>query len=123
MASTAHSIEHSRVFGRRDPETPRIWISSKPVARVEISATALEDLDRLIRSHSLPPNTRERVRRGLEPLRGFPLIGAELSGRWSGFRFLLGPWRWMIVVYVYFEDENRVVIATIQDGRSSRLSS
>jgi len=31
-----------------------------------------------------------------------------------------GPWRWMLVVYVYFEDDDRVVIVTIQDARSSR---
>jgi hypothetical protein len=47
-------------------------------------------------------------------------MGAELSGRWAGFRFLLGPWRWMILVYVYFEAEDRVVVVTIQDGRSCR---
>jgi hypothetical protein len=36
-----------------------------------------------------------------------------------GMRFVLGPWRWMILVYVFLEDEDRVVILTIQDGRSS----
>ena len=33
---------------------------------------------------------------------------------------LLGAWRWMILVYVYFDAEDRVVVVTIQDGRSSR---
>ena len=42
-----------------------------------------------------------------------------LEGHWQGFRFLLGPWRWMLIVYEYFESEDRVVIVTIQDGRSS----
>lgn len=32
---------------------------------------------------------------------------------------MLGPWRWMVIVYVYLEDEDRVVVVTIQDGRSS----
>jgi hypothetical protein len=41
-------------------------------------------------------------------------MGAELSGRWSGFRFLLGPWRWMILVYAYLEEHDRVVVVTIQ---------
>jgi len=27
----------------------------------------------------------------------------------------------MIIVYVYLEDEDRVVIVTVQDGRSSRI--
>ena len=90
------------------------------MARVELSPAALEDLDRLIYSHSLPTDTKERVRHRLRPLERFPLLGAALSGRWSGFRFVLGPWRWMVIVYAYFEDEDRVVVVTIQDGRASR---
>jgi plasmid stabilization system protein ParE len=90
------------------------------VARVELSAAAAEDLDRLIYTHSLPADTKDRVRHRLRPLERFPLLGAALSGRWSGFRFVLGPWRWMVIVYVHLESEDRVVVVTIQDGRSSR---
>lgn len=90
------------------------------MARVELSDAAAENLARLIRSHSLPADTRERVKRSLRPLERFPRLGAELGGRWRGLRFLLGPWRWMILVYVYFEDEERVVVVTIEDGRSAR---
>jgi plasmid stabilization system protein ParE len=90
------------------------------VATVELSATAVEDLDRLIASHSLPPYTRARVARSLAPLARFPLLGPALEGRWSGFRFVLGPWRWMIFVYAYLEDEDRAIVVTVQDGRSSR---
>jgi hypothetical protein len=89
------------------------------LARVQFSAAALDDVDRLIRSHSLPADTRSRVKRSIQPLERFPLLGAALSGRWSGFRFLLGPWRWMIIVYAYLETEDRVVVVTIQDGRAS----
>ena len=89
------------------------------MARVELSRSAVEDLDRLIYTHSLPPDTKARVRRTLRPLRRFPLLGAPLGGRWDGFRFLLGPWRWLVVVYEYYEEEDRVVVATIQDARSS----
>jgi len=89
------------------------------VARLEISRSAAADLDRLIQSHSLPKSTRQRFKRGLRPLSRFPRLGPELRGRWSGFRFVLGPWRWMLVVYVHFEDEDRAVIVTIQDARSS----
>lgn len=92
------------------------------MARVELSAAAVEDLDKLIRSHSLPQDTKERFKRSVKPLERFPLLGAALEGRWAGFRFILGPWRWMIVVYVYLEREDRVVIVTIQDGRSSRFA-
>ena len=93
------------------------------MARVELSATAVEDLGRLIRSHALPQDTRGRVRASLAHLERFPLLGSQLRGRWSEFRFVLGPWRWVILVYVYFPDEERVVIVTIQDGRSSTFAS
>jgi hypothetical protein len=89
------------------------------VARVELAAASAEDLDRLILTHSLPANTKARLQRSLRPLERFPLLGAELGGRWTNFRFVLGPWRWVVVVYAYLEDEDRVVVVTIQDGRSS----
>jgi plasmid stabilization system protein ParE len=89
------------------------------VARVEISAAARADLESLIVTHSLPADTRDRVRRSLRPLERFPLIGPALEGRWEGFRFLLGPWRWLILVYVVLDGGDRVVVVTIQDGRSA----
>ena len=92
------------------------------MARVEVSATAAADLDALIRTHSLPKNTKERFKRSLRPLGRFPQLGPELTGKWSGFRFILGPWRWMLVVYVHSEDEDRAVIVTVQDARSSRAA-
>ena len=89
------------------------------MARVEVALAAVEDLEILIRTHSLPADTRARVARSLRPLQRYPLMGPALSGRWEGFRFLLGPWRWMLLVYVLLEDEDRVVVVTVQDGRSS----
>ncbi len=89
------------------------------MVRVEVSAAAAEDLHTLIATHSLPPDTRERVQRSLCLLERFPLMGAELSGRWKGLRFLLGPWRWLLMVYVFLDAEDRVVVVTFQDGRSS----
>lgn len=89
------------------------------MARVELTVTAVADLDRLIRTHSLPANTKGRVKRSLAPLRRFPRLGPHLGGRWRQFRFVLGPWRWMLIVYVFLEDDDRVVVVTIQDARSS----
>lgn len=86
---------------------------------VELAHAAVEDLDELIRTHSLPADTRARVARSLRPLQEFPQMGPELSGRWDGMRFVLGPWRWMLLVYVVLEDERRVVVVTIQDARSA----
>lgn len=89
------------------------------MARVELSAAAVEDVEALVLSRSLPPDTRRRLKRSLSPLERFPLIGRELSGRWSGFRVVLGPWRWLLIVYAYDAKEDRVLIVTIQDARSS----
>lgn len=89
------------------------------MATVELTRAAVEDLDRLIAVLSLPADTRDRVRQSLTPLAEFPRLGAELTGRWTGLRFLLGPWRWMLLVYEYIEVDDRVVILTIQDARSS----
>jgi ParE toxin of type II toxin-antitoxin system, parDE len=89
------------------------------MASVELAAAAIEDLDALIRTHTLPDDTKARVARSLRALERFPLLGPELGGRWEGLRFLLGPWRWMLLVYVYLDAEERVVVVTIQDGRSS----
>lgn len=89
------------------------------MAQVELARAAVADLDRLIRTHSLPSDTRDRVRTPLEALGRFPRLGPELTGRWEGFRFILGPWRWMLLVYVFDERQDRVVIVTIQDARTS----
>jgi plasmid stabilization system protein ParE len=88
------------------------------MTRVVVMPTAAEDLARLIVTHSLPADTSERVKRSLRPLADFPLLGAALEGRWQGFRFILGPWRWMVIVYLV--DEEQVSVVTVQDGRSSR---
>jgi plasmid stabilization system protein ParE len=88
------------------------------MTRVVVMPTATEDLARLIVTHSLPADTSERVKRSLRPLADFPLLGAALEGRWQGFRFILGPWRWMVIVYLV--DEEQVSVVTVQDGRSSR---
>ena len=89
------------------------------MARVVVTPAAREDLERLIRTHSLPADARDRVLRSLRPLARFPRLGAELGGRWERFRFVLGPWRWMIVVYVVDEAADLVAVVTIQDGRTS----
>lgn len=93
------------------------------MARVELASAAVEDLDTITRTHSLPADTRARVADSLRALERFPLMGPALSGRWEGLRFLLGPWRWLLLVYVFIESEDRVVVVTIQDGRSANAAS
>ncbi len=92
------------------------------MARVDLSAVAVEDLDRLIVTLSLPDTTRERVKQSLRVLEKFPRIGRKLEGRWSDFRFLLGLWRWLLIVYVHDTKDDRVLIVTIHDARSSNAA-
>ena len=90
------------------------------MARLVVSAAAAEDIARLRATHRLPADTNERIKSSIRPLDRFPRLGTLLEGAgWDGFRFVLGPWRWMVIVYDYFDDEDVVVIATVQDGRSS----
>jgi plasmid stabilization system protein ParE len=86
---------------------------------VELARAAQEDLERLVRVLSLPADTRQRIKRSLRPLARFPRLGPELTGRWSGHRFVLGPWRWLVIVYVYEEAEDKVLVVTMQDARSA----
>jgi plasmid stabilization system protein ParE len=89
------------------------------VAQVRLSAAAVDDLDRMIVTHSLPADTRARVRQSLRLLEQFPRVGRELPGRWRPFRFILGPWRWLLILYIYDEQTDVVLVATMQDARSS----
>jgi plasmid stabilization system protein ParE len=90
------------------------------VASVVVTPTARRNLDALIETLSLPRSTIDRFKASLEPLRPFPRLGAPLEGRWAAFRFVLGPWRWMIVVYRYDEVLDEVAIVTVRDARSAR---
>jgi plasmid stabilization system protein ParE len=89
------------------------------LSEVRLSSDAVKDLERMIITHSLPPDTRERVRRSLRPLEQFPRIGRQLEGRWKPLRFILGPWRWMLILYSYEESDDLVLVVAFQDARSS----
>lgn len=90
------------------------------MARVELAAAVVDDLDALIEALNLPADTRQPVGVALSALQRFPRLGPELYGRWTGLRCLLGPWRWMLVIYAFDEAADRVVVVTIQDARSSK---
>ena len=90
------------------------------MARVIVTPEALSALDRLIVSHSLPADTKERFRRSLRPLETFPRLGRGLEGGgYDGLRFVLGPWRWMVIVYEHDEAGDVVGVLTVQDARAS----
>jgi len=86
---------------------------------LEITRLAREDLRELIETRHLPDDARERVSRSLLTLREFPRAGKKLSGVWRDCRALIGPWGWLIVVYMHFEPEDRVVVIAFQDARTS----
>lgn len=73
----------------------------------------------MIITHSLPDDARARVRCSLRLLERFPRVGRELPGRWRPFRFILGPWRWLLILYLYNESTDVVLVATLQDAHSS----
>ena len=89
------------------------------MASIEITRLAREDLHELIETRHLPEDTRERVSRSLLTLREFPGAGRQLSGGWRGCRAIIGPWGWLIVVYMHIEPDDRVVVIAFQDARTS----
>jgi plasmid stabilization system protein ParE len=64
--------------------------------------------------------TVDRFDDSIRPLAAFPMMGPALGGRWSGYRYILGPWRWMLIVYEYHDGRDVVGIVTVQDARSER---
>jgi hypothetical protein len=87
------------------------------VAQVRVAAGAVEDLRELILTHELPEDTLQRVARRLRALARFPQLGPVLSGHWTGTRYVLGPWSWLLIVYEYDEPADTVVVLTMQDAR------
>lgn len=91
------------------------------MTRLEWSESALLGLDRLRLTHSLPADTRHRVEATARPLERFPRLGPALRSLDGGgeLRFLIGPWPWLVIVYLYLETENRAVVMSVEDGRAA----
>jgi plasmid stabilization system protein ParE len=89
------------------------------LARVVITPRAVSDLDELTTGLGLPTNALVRVQRSLRILERFPLAGRALRGRWEGTRFIIGPWPWMILVYVHDSDDDAVYVVAVHDGRTA----
>lgn len=88
------------------------------MTRVTITAAAQADLQELIRSHSLPPDTTARFALAVRPLASFPRFGPELGGRFAGRRFILGPWRWMVILYRWYPERDLAAVLAVVDARS-----
>lgn len=89
------------------------------MAAIEVTREARDELRALIETRQLPADTRERVSRSLLMLEDFPRAGRQLSGVWRDCRALIGPWGWLILVYMYIEVEDRVVVIAFHDARTS----
>lgn len=91
------------------------------MARVEWSEGALGELERLVLTHSLPADTRSRIDGSLRRLRRFPRIGPAIrvDGDGDELRFLLGPWPWLVIVYLHLVAEQRVVVVSVEDARAA----
>ena len=86
--------------------------------RVVVTPRAVANLNSLIAGLGLSPSALARVQRSLHILERFPNAGRALSGPWEGTRFLIGPWPWMILVYVYDEADDAVYVVTVHDARA-----
>ncbi len=89
---------------------------------IEVTRLAREDLKQLIETRRLPADARERVSRSLLTLREFPRAGKRLSGVWRDCRALVGPWGWLLIVYMYVEAEDCVAVIAFHDARTSEAA-
>jgi plasmid stabilization system protein ParE len=89
------------------------------LARVVVTPRGVADLHELIHGLGLPANALARVQRSLRMLERFPLAGRALTGRWEGTRFVIGPWPWLILVYLHDSDDDAVYVVAVHDGRSA----
>jgi plasmid stabilization system protein ParE len=89
------------------------------VPRVVVTPRAVSDLRALVDGLGLSDTAFARVQRSLRILERFPKAGRALTGRWEGTRFLIGPWPWMIIVYVHDEADDAVFVVAVHDGRSA----
>jgi hypothetical protein len=89
------------------------------MSTIEVTRLARDELRELIVTRELPADTGQRVSQSLLTLEAFPRAGKQLLGVWRDCRALIGPWGWLIVVYLYIETEDRVVVIAFHDARTS----
>jgi plasmid stabilization system protein ParE len=85
---------------------------------IRLTVEAVEDIERLIVTHSLPPDTPQRVMRSLRALERFPRSGRKLDDPWGPVRVMIGPWPWLLMLYSYEEKDDIVIVLGFQDARS-----
>lgn len=93
------------------------------MTQVIVTPRAQRDIEDAIAKLSLPDDTWTRIDHSLRTVETFPQAGRALEGGWEGTRFVLGPWHWMILLYLYEEGRDTVYVVAMHDGRSTRSAS
>ena len=88
------------------------------MASIAVTRHAREELRALTAALRLPKDTRARVSRSLTTVEQFPRSGTPLGGIWRDCRAIVGPWGWLLIVYLYIEAEDQIVVIAFRDGRS-----
>ena len=86
--------------------------ASAGTARVVVHAQLQGLIDDLL-SHS------PAFRRQWQRLERFPRLGPVLDPSTPELRFLLGPWRWLVIVYAHREVGDLVAVIAFEDARSA----
>jgi hypothetical protein len=89
------------------------------LAVIVVTPRAQRDVNEAVVNLSLPNDTWVRIARSLRVLETFPLAGSALEGRWAPARFVLGPWPWLILLYIYDQPSDRVQVIAAHDARSA----
>jgi hypothetical protein len=89
------------------------------LAEIRVTPRAQRDVNEAIANLGLPTDTWARIDRSLRVLETFPLAGSALGGRWAPARFVLGPWPWMLLLYVYDKSSDRVHVVAAHDARAA----
>ena len=67
----------------------------------------------------LPDDALARVQRSLRTLERFPRAGRVLPAPWEPARCLIGPWPWMLLLYLHDQDDDAALVVAVHDARSS----
>lgn len=90
---------------------------------IEVTDEARDNLADLVALLSLPLDTRLRVIASISQLATSPRMGKALEPPFAPARWIIGPWAWMVIVYLHLEEEDVVMVVAIQDGRTQAAAS
>jgi plasmid stabilization system protein ParE len=89
------------------------------MATIIVTPQAQRDIEAAISALELPADSWGRIAVSLRVLETFPLAGPQLEGRWAPLRSIVGPWRWMILLYRFEQSSDQVFVIAMHDARSA----